>query len=116
MNFLDFFKEDVDAESYPAGTAIFRENDRGDTMFIIKGGEVEVQVNGVYIRTLGPGEVLGEMALIDDSPRSADAIAKTDCVLIPVDERRFLFLVHEQPMFAMHMMRVMAERLRDQPG
>jgi CRP-like cAMP-binding protein len=52
------------------------------------------------------------MSLIDDSPRSADAVAKTACVLAPVDERRFLFLVHETPMFALHVMSVMAERLR----
>ena len=53
------------------------------------------------------------MSLIDDAPRSADTIAKTECVLAPVDERRFLFLVHETPMFALHMMGVMAARLRD---
>jgi len=113
MNFLSLFKDDVDTEKYPANTPIFRQGDRGETMYIIKEGEVEVSVQGKYIRTLRSGDSLGEMALIDDSPRSADAIAKTDCALIPVDERRFLFLVHEQPMFAMHLMRVITSRLRD---
>ena len=65
------------------------------------------------IRTVGKGGLVGEMALIDDSPRSADAVARTDCLLTPVDERRFLFLVHETPMFALQVMTVMAERLRD---
>jgi CRP-like cAMP-binding protein len=52
------------------------------------------------------------MALIDHAARSATAIAKTDCEVVPVDERRFLFLVQEHPLFAQHVMRVMANRLR----
>jgi CRP/FNR family transcriptional regulator, cyclic AMP receptor protein len=60
----------------------------------------------------GPGDIVGEMALIDAKSRSATAQAKSDCRLAPVDERRFLFLVHEHPLFALHVMRVLADRLR----
>jgi CRP-like cAMP-binding protein len=52
------------------------------------------------------------LALIDRSPRSATAIAKTDCVLIKIDERQFLYLVQETPFFALIVMRTMAARLR----
>jgi CRP-like cAMP-binding protein len=52
------------------------------------------------------------MALIDRSPRSADAVAKTDCTLAVVTQRRFTFLVQETPFFAVDIMRVLAERLR----
>jgi len=54
----------------------------------------------------------GEMALIDSSARSATAVARTDCELIPVDDKRFMFLVQQTPFFAIHVMRVLADRLR----
>ena len=51
------------------------------------------------------------MALIDGSPRSADAYAKTDCSLVAVNERGFIFLVTETPYFAINVMRTLADRL-----
>ena len=65
-------------------------------------------------KTVEPGGVLGELALVDKGPRSATAVAKTDCKIAPVDERRFTFLVQEHPYFAKHIMSVMANRLRRQ--
>ena len=56
--------------------------------------------------------IFGEMALIDDEPRSATVIARTDCRLLEVDRRRFEFMVSETPYFALAVMRVMADRLR----
>jgi CRP-like cAMP-binding protein len=58
------------------------------------------------------GGIFGEMSLIDDKPRSATARARTDCELVPIDEGRFLELVHQKPGFALEVMKVMAERLR----
>ena len=52
------------------------------------------------------------MALIDDAPRSATAIALTDVSIVPVAEKQFLFLVRETPFFALNVMRVLAGRLR----
>jgi CRP-like cAMP-binding protein len=56
--------------------------------------------------------MFGEMALIDREPRSATAVAETDCELVVIDKRRFWFLVQETPYFAEIVMRVMADRLR----
>ena len=112
MNPRNLFENATNKESYDAGTVIFRKGDRGDYMYVIMEGAVDIVADGKYIRTLREGDLLGEMSLVDDSPRSADAVAKTACVLAPVDERRFLFLVHETPMFALHVMSVMAARLR----
>jgi CRP/FNR family transcriptional regulator, cyclic AMP receptor protein len=50
--------------------------------------------------------------LIDPAPRSADARARTDARVVRIDKRRFTFLVHEHPTFALQVMTVMAERLR----
>jgi CRP-like cAMP-binding protein len=52
------------------------------------------------------------MALLDKEPRSTTAIANTDCRLVPVDQKRFTFLVQQTPYFAIEVMQIMAERLR----
>jgi CRP-like cAMP-binding protein len=64
------------------------------------------------VEELGSGGVFGEMALIDTGTRSATAIAKTDCRLVPINERRFQFLVQQTPNFALQLMRIIADRLR----
>lgn len=81
-------------------------------MYVVLKGEVEVSLNNAPIETIAPGELFGELSLVDQSPRSATATAKTDCVLVPIGERRFLFLVQETPYFALHVMSIMAKRLR----
>ena len=55
---------------------------------------------------------MGEMALIDHGPRSATVTASTDCTLAEIDEKRFLFLVQQTPMFALSVMRLLSQRLR----
>ncbi len=95
-----------------AGDEIFKEGDDGDKMFIVRAGEVEIKRDGNVVATVGPKGIFGEMALIDGSPRSADAYAKTDCSLVAVNERGFVFLVTETPYFAINVMRTLADRLR----
>ena len=79
-------------------------------MFLIRSGEVEHRARWQSHRDAGPGGIFGEMALIDGSPRSATARAKTDCVVAPINEKIFLFLVHETPYFAIAVMRTLADR------
>ena len=112
MNSIDFISKIDRRERYAAGKTIFSKGDPGFDMYAIVDGEVTILADGSHIATLTQGAIFGEMALIDNSPRMADAVAKTDCELAIVDERQFLFLVHETPMFALHVMAVMAERLR----
>ena len=101
-----------DFEAVSAGQHIFTAGQPGDMMYVVKEGEVEVVINGKVIDTVGPGGILGEMALIDRRPRSATAIAKTDCKLVSVNEQRFQRLVQQTPHFALQVMKVMAQRLR----
>ncbi len=97
---------------YAAGDVIFAEGDKGDAMFVVRTGEVTIERGGRVMETLSGGGVFGEMALIDGSPRSATVRAKTDCEVAPINEKTFLFLVHETPFFAIAVMRTLADRLR----
>jgi CRP-like cAMP-binding protein len=97
---------------FEAGQVIFSEGDKGDKMYVIRSGDVEVERDGKIVETLSGGGIFGEMALIDGSPRAATARAKTACEVAPITEKTFLFLVHETPFFAIAVMRSLAERLR----
>jgi CRP-like cAMP-binding protein len=97
---------------FQPGEVIFSEGDKGDKMYVIRSGEIEVKRDGKIVETLSGGGIFGEMALIDGSPRAATARAKTTCEVAPITEKTFLFLVHETPFFAIAVMRSLAERLR----
>ena len=81
-------------------------------MYVVRNGEVAIERDGRVMESLGGGGIFGEMALIDGSPRSATVRAKTDCEVAPINEKTFLFLVHETPFFAIAVMRTLADRLR----
>ena len=94
------------------GEAIFREGDLGDTMFVVRNGIVDLQICGRTVETLRRGDFMGEMALVDQEPRSATALCTTDCEIVPIDRERFQYLVKETPYAALEVMQKMAERLR----
>ena len=102
----------IEARTFKAGSIIFREGDEASELFVIKSGQVRVQIGNRTIRELGAESIFGEMALIDSEPRSATVTAITDVELVPVSEKQFLFLVSQTPYFALKVMRVLAQRLR----
>ena len=73
---------------------------------------MDIFVRGERIDTIGPGACLGEIGLVDNGPRSATAVAKAECRLLPIDANRFQLLVQQTPVFALLVMQTMAERLR----
>ncbi|MCC8975813.1 Crp/Fnr family transcriptional regulator [Bradyrhizobium brasilense] len=95
-----------------AGGIIFREGEQANELFVIKSGYVRIQVGNKTMADLAPDTIFGEMALIDNEPRSATATALTDVELVPVSEKQFLFLVSQTPHFALKVMRTLAQRLR----
>jgi CRP/FNR family cyclic AMP-dependent transcriptional regulator len=112
MTTLNLFRHATNGETYTAGQVIFQEGQPGDVMYVVQSGQVNILLNGAQFDLAGPGDIVGEMALIDDRPRSATAVAATDCTLVPIDEQRFTFLVQQTPHFALTVMRIMADRLR----
>jgi CRP-like cAMP-binding protein len=102
---------------YGESQVIFEEGSIGAEMYIVHSGRVKVLRREadleVVLATLGPGEFFGEMALVDDSPRSATAVAaENDTALLALDKERFLFLVSHQPTFALTIMHILCQRLR----
>ena len=113
MPVVGLFRNAQQTVNVPAGGVVFHEGDEGDEMFGVVEGQLQLQVNGQVIATLGPDDVFGEMALVDKAPRMATAVAITDSVLAAIDRHLFLFLVQETPTFALSVMSAMADRLRD---
>ena len=101
-----------DSIDYEAGLVIFRDGDRADQMYMVVEGEVEIRRGDRVLEVVGPGGILGEMSLVDDSPRSAGAYAKTHCKLAGINRGKFISLVEKTPLFALEVMAMMAERLR----
>jgi CRP-like cAMP-binding protein len=109
---IGLFRNATDFQSFPAGKVIFEEGDAGNQMFVVKDGEIDIVVHGHVVETIAAGGIFGEMALIEGGVRSARAVARTDCALVPIDERRFSFLIQQTPQFGLQVMKIMAERLR----
>jgi CRP-like cAMP-binding protein len=112
MNAADLFKHDTETIELAAGEVLFNEGDHGDSMFVLLEGAVVVRVGGQTVEQSTRGALLGEMALIDHSPRGATVAATEPSRLVRVDERRFNFIIQQNPFFARHVMKVMADRLR----
>jgi CRP/FNR family cyclic AMP-dependent transcriptional regulator len=99
-------------ESFSAHDIIFSRGDPRTVMYVVQEGEVEIRLGGKVLEVVGADGVFGEMAMVDGQPRTATAVARTDCKLVSIDQKRFLFLVQQTPYFALEVMRVLVERLR----
>lgn len=112
MNLAELFRHEPDLETLVAGQTLFNEGEKGELMYVLMSGTAMILVRGRLVETAEAGAMVGEMAMIDDAIRTATVIAKTDCKFLPIDRKRFNFLVHQTPNFALHVMRVIADRLR----
>jgi CRP/FNR family transcriptional regulator, cyclic AMP receptor protein len=113
MNPRELFRQEADTLQLAPGDFLFREGDSDEKMYVLLEGEIEVFLGDFVLETAEPDMVIGEMALIDDGPRTANAVAKTACRLAEIDRRRFHFLIQQHPHFATHVMKTLADRLRD---
>jgi len=112
MNPALLFRQDADAVQLQPGQTLFHAGDPATDMFVLLEGEAEIIVGGTVVETSVSGALLGEMALIDNSPRTATVVAKTACRLAQISPKRFNFLVQQTPYFSIHVMKVLVERLR----
>ena len=98
---------------YDRGKIIMVAGQTGALMYIVVEGRVSIQIRGAVVELVGPGGVFGEMALIDQSPRSANAVAESDCQLLAINRTVFLNLVKSDPTFGIALLGSMAERVRN---
>ena len=112
MNPAELFRQETGALQLARGDSLFREGEKGEKMYVLFEGEMEILLGDFVLETVRQGALIGEMALIDDSPRTASAVAKTPSRLAEIDRRRFHFLVQQTPHFATHVMKTLADRLR----
>lgn len=96
---------------------ILRQGDEGEMLYLIQSGRVRIYVLGeegreISVRLLGPGEVFGELALIDDLPRSANVVAMEDTVVLTLPRSAYLDHLRRCPQLALNLMRTLSTRLR----
>lgn len=97
---------------YPQGTVIMKEGQVGVYMYVVKSGKVAIAIGSNIVEVVGPGGAFGEMAVIDQSPRTARAGSVEDTELLAIDRATLLTAVKKEPAFAMAMLRGITERLR----
>jgi CRP/FNR family cyclic AMP-dependent transcriptional regulator len=96
----------------PLNKVIMKEGEGGVFMYVVVTGRVAITIKGKTVDVIGPGGVFGEMALVDQSPRAASAIAETDSELLSINRKDFLALVKGNPGFAVSLLKGLADRLR----
>ena len=112
INFRILDRPDVPIRKYAEGDTILQKGAVAREMFLLRKGRVDILLHDRIVEEVGPGGIFGEMALIDREPRAASVIAKTDCDVIPIDEKLFVSLVQDAPYFAIDVMRVLVARIR----
>jgi CRP-like cAMP-binding protein len=112
MNMVELFHDWKDVVEYPAKTVIFSERDPADFMYVIFSGEIELSLRGEPLGAEAEGGIIGEMAMINAATRSATATTLTKVRLARVDRDRFRELVNNNGEFSLHVMAVLANRLR----
>jgi len=112
MNPADLFAHESNPVRLAPGDVLFRAGDAPDGMFVLLEGVLDVLVGDQVVESSTRGSVIGEMALIDQSPRGATVVAREPSSLAKLDERRFQRLIQQNPFFATHVMKVLVERIR----
>ena len=107
------FRNAPNTSVHPTGTTIFREGEQGHSMFAIKRGKVAIQVGGNTVDVLADEELFGEMALLEHATRAATVVTLEETELVEIDKAQFYILVRQNPHFALQLMQLLSERLRN---
>lgn len=114
---IDEIARRAQVRSGPAGTLLITQDEPGEALFIVCAGKAKVTVCGqngreVTLALLRPGDLFGEVALLDGSPRSANVVAALDCQVLVLPRESLLQHLKSHPQMALNLMQVMARRLR----
>ena len=112
---IDKLAERIVQVRFEGGAKVIQRGDPGDCMYVLASGEVEIPVQargrGTFSVTLGPGQILGEMALLTGDPRFTDVIARTDCLCLKVDKDAVYDLIGQEPAVARLLTTILGKRL-----
>jgi CRP/FNR family cyclic AMP-dependent transcriptional regulator len=100
-DFSGLFASETEVNSVAPGEVLFEKGEPGHLMYVVKSGSLQILDGNYVYETVSAGGIVGEMALVDRSPRSATARAIEPSTVIPIDERRFLFMVQQTPFFSL---------------
>jgi len=114
---IDRLSSCIITKSVKRSTNLFSKGDPGSSLFAIRKGRVKIAVPSVeghdaVFNLLGKGQIFGEIALLDGGPRTANAVALTDCELFIIERRDFLPLLCEEPAIALVLIGILCARLR----
>jgi uncharacterized membrane protein len=107
----------IDAQTLPAGETLFKAGEPGESLYLVRSGEVELFIRDtagqkILLAIAGPGEVFGELALLDRGPRTATALALTDTELLELDRDDLLLLFQKSPAAALRLLAAMSHMTR----
>jgi len=103
----------AEIETYAAGQTVFHEGEMGDALYVIVKGKVSIESGGKRLADLGPGDAFGEMAVLDEVPRSATATAQDETEVLRIGSEEFYEILHEQVEIAEGVIRMLTGRLRE---
>ncbi|MGH2377371.1 MAG: cyclic nucleotide-binding domain-containing protein [Candidatus Limnocylindria bacterium] len=109
---LQFIATRVEDLEFKAGRVLCEQGKSGGEFFIVLSGEADVQRDGRSVDTVKPGDHFGEIALIDDGPRTATVVAKTPLRCLVLSPRQFQDVLHQDAEIAVHILRDVTKRLR----
>jgi CRP/FNR family transcriptional regulator, cyclic AMP receptor protein len=112
---FDFAKLDrlgAPKKHFEIGEKVFLADDSAAVMYVVRSGRIDVITYGTVLENVRAGGIVGEMALIDDMPRSAAAIAAEPTEAIGIDRAMFLSLIRDDAEFALHVMQLLTARIR----
>jgi len=112
MHVTELFQRWGSVEEHKARKVIFHGRQPAEVMFVILSGEVELSLNGEILATEGEGGIIGEMTLIPSSTHSTTVTARTPVKLARIDRQQLADLAAENVEFSLHVMAVLAKRLR----
>jgi CRP-like cAMP-binding protein len=112
LDFRVFAREACPIIVVPAGETVFHQGEPGATMYVILSGRIEMMNGDRLIESLGAQEAFGMMSLIDTLPRTATARVSADVQLAVIDRKKYQFMLHELPSFAVFLIQTLANRVR----
>jgi len=103
----------AEVETFSPGQHVFREGDRGDALYVVVRGRIGIESGGERLATLGSCEAFGEMAVLDEVPRSGTAVVEEETEVLRIGSEEFYEILHEQVEIAEGVIRMLTRRLRE---